>query len=431
MYGDFSRLTFNRANHYTAVWSQQGRMLVDSDFNEQTAILLDWMRTLAIDFIGPAGGPIETAGFGITATGNDLVLSPGHYYVFGIRCEVPPVGADGEPTTYLSLEPDPQTLRSEPYLVYLQVWERSVNSLQVPSLLEPALGPMSPDTTTRTQVAWSLDLTAPPQPSSTGEDPVNTLFSNMNDPEQPNIDDPQQPRPLLHATATGGFTGVENQLYRVEIHLGSGQSGSGDGPTFKWSRDNGSVEFGFDDYKTEKSDGTIRTTIYLSGSALPGRPQLELGDYVEVVDKFWKPFGAADLLLMIVGVDRLAGTVTLDGAVNGSTDLPALLRRWDGASGDGISTRPPAGDTMIALENGIAIEFFPDDAFCQRGDYWLIPARAATGQIYGATTADSGAPPYGPARHYAPLAEIDGTTVTDLRSLFTHLAWPDTPAATS
>jgi hypothetical protein len=123
--------------------------------------------------------------------------------------------------------------------------------------------------------------------------------------------------------------------------------------------------------------------------------------------------------------------VTLDGALNGSTDLPALLRRWDGASGDGISISPPAGDTMIALENGIEIEFSPDNAFYQRGDYWLIPARAATAKIYGPTTAESGAPSYGPARHYAPLAQIDGATPKDLRSRFTHLAWPDMSAAPS
>src|ERR1700694_3731117 len=63
MYGDFSRLTFDPGNHYTAVWSQQGRIQLDADFNEQTAILLDWMRTLARDFIGPAGGHILWARF--------------------------------------------------------------------------------------------------------------------------------------------------------------------------------------------------------------------------------------------------------------------------------------------------------------------------------------------------------------------------------
>jgi hypothetical protein len=432
MYGDYSRFSFNRANHYTAVWSQQARTLLDADFNEQTAIMLDWMRTLAIDFIGPAGGHILNGGFDVTVQGDDLVLSPGHYYVFGIRCEVPAVEAGGTATTYKSLEPKAKELPSEAYLVYLTVWERSVNSLRDPNLLEPALGPMSPDTTTRTQVAWSLDFTKPPQASSTAEDPVDTLFGNMNNPHQPNINDPAQPAPLLLASMDTSFTGLENQLYRVEIHRGSAKSSGGAGPTFKWSRDNASIEFAFASFGIDKlTDGTIQSTVTLSGSTSAGRPQLEVGDCVEVIDKSWKPFGEPDSLLTVVGVDRVAGTVTLDGAINKHTTQPAVLRRWDGGSGDGISITPAAGESAIPLENGIQIEFSPAGAFYQRGDYWLIAARAATGLIYGPTIDDPGAPPYGPARHYAPLAQIDSTGKTDLRSRFTHLAWPDMTAAPS
>ena len=100
MYGDFSRLTFNRANSYTAAWSQQGRMQFDADFNEQTAILLDWIRTLATDFMGPAGGT-DSAGFEVTIDGSgELSLSAGHYYVAGIRCEIPAPRPDGKLPTY-------------------------------------------------------------------------------------------------------------------------------------------------------------------------------------------------------------------------------------------------------------------------------------------------------------------------------------------
>ena len=41
--------------------------------------------------------------------------------------------------------------------------------------------------------------------------------------------------------ATSGYLGVENQLYRVEVHTGGTVAASK--PTFKWSRENGSVEF--------------------------------------------------------------------------------------------------------------------------------------------------------------------------------------------
>jgi hypothetical protein len=383
MYGDFSRLTFNRANDYTAVWSQQGRMQLDSDFNEQMAILLDWMRQFAIDFIGPAGGHIENAGFAVTLKDNDLVLSPGHYYVFGIRCEIPAVDSDGNPLTvsYRSLHPHHPELPPEPYLVYLKVWERSVNWLQDATLLEPALGPTSPDTTIRTKVAWSLGfITPPPTATGPGDDPVDDLFKNMNDPAQPNIHDPNE-------------------------------------PTFKWSRDNGSVEFGI--------DSCNGNSVQLSGGGLPGRPKLEIGDFVEVIDKSWKPFGSPGPLFTIVGVDPIEHTVTLDQAVPNTPTRPAILRCWDSV-GDSVDGTP------MVMDNGIQIQFTsPTNAFYQRGDYWLIPARAATGQIYGPTTGDNGAPPYGPARHYAPLAQVDNQTPTDLRTRFTHLAWPDTSATPS
>ena len=44
------------------------------------------------------------------------------------------------------------------------------------------------------------------------------------------------------APAPWGYRGVENQLYRVEVHRG----GDAEEATFKWSRDNGSVEFGLE-----------------------------------------------------------------------------------------------------------------------------------------------------------------------------------------
>jgi hypothetical protein len=57
----------------------------------------------------------------------------------------------------------------------------------------------------------------------------------------------------------------------------------------------------------------------------------------------------------------------------------------------------------------------------------LVPARVATGQVYGPINT-GGASPNGPQRHFAPLAQIaDGAEPTDLRTLFTHLAWPNTP----
>jgi hypothetical protein len=77
MHADLSRLTFRPERHYSAVVAQQGRVQLDADANEQTAIQLHQVRTLARDLIGRYGGPLwprtaagrDTAGFRIEYVG--------------------------------------------------------------------------------------------------------------------------------------------------------------------------------------------------------------------------------------------------------------------------------------------------------------------------------------------------------------------------
>ena len=57
MRGDFSRDTFDPRRHFSRVLMQQGRVQLDADWNEQTAILLRYLRTLAADVFGAHAGP--------------------------------------------------------------------------------------------------------------------------------------------------------------------------------------------------------------------------------------------------------------------------------------------------------------------------------------------------------------------------------------
>src|SRR5262245_61533849 len=73
MKGDFSRDTFDPANHFSGVLMQQGRVQLDADWNEQASILLHYLRTLARDVFGNAGGPAQNLGFRVlTAATTDL-----------------------------------------------------------------------------------------------------------------------------------------------------------------------------------------------------------------------------------------------------------------------------------------------------------------------------------------------------------------------
>ena len=85
MKGDFTRVTFDPSKNYCRVLMQQGRVTLDADANEQTAILLHYLRTLARDLIGPYAAPGADPGFQLGFDDvNKLTISAGRYYVDGI-----------------------------------------------------------------------------------------------------------------------------------------------------------------------------------------------------------------------------------------------------------------------------------------------------------------------------------------------------------
>jgi hypothetical protein len=96
-----------------------------------------------------------------------------------------------------------------------------------------------------------------------------------------------------------------------------------------------------------------------------------------------------------------------------------LLRRWDRAPGsspnqsgfalDGTTFVRKAGaeGAWVDLESGIQVQLGGGGEF-RSGDYWLIPARVATGDVRWPRD-DSGPmarPPRGVEHHYAPLAVV-------------------------
>jgi hypothetical protein len=439
VYGDYSRIRSIRPSEgqptpYSAVWAQQGRLLVDAELNEQTAIVLDYLRTLAVDFIGPFGGHIHRAGFEVVPEEDGFAFSSGHYYVHGVRCEAGPVS---------DLElPEP------PFVIYLLVWERTISAIQDPSLAEPALGPDMANTTRRSQVAWRARSTPRlhgSQKTLTGEESVEHIVDgfarhNAEPGERPLLradvaraalqDDPST------APTTAPYRGFENQLYRVEIHSG-GRPGEA---TFKWSRDNGSVEFAVEDL--DGPDGQGELTAKLKRLWIDARSGLEPGDWVELVDDDWFPSGDPPALLQVKSIARAAREVRLiagGGTYDSGRAKHPYLRRWDQSPDSGAADNaievvevPADADEWIELEDGVRIQFLEAGGNYQRGDYWLIPARTATGGVLWPASEDGplAQSPAGPARYRAPLALVtrgddpDDLKITDLRTLFTHLAWP-------
>jgi len=465
MYGDFSRINgfpprstgagpAGTTSSYSGVWAQQGRVQLDSDLNEQTALVREFLRTLTIDVVGPFGGPACGAGFkvrvvpatGPVAAGADLVLGAGHYYVYGLRCEIPKRDESGWEleASYRGRSgfgsgigplPDP------PFLVTLAVWERTVTAIQDPRLLEPALGANPPDTSVRSQVMWDLILShhtpddAPIHHDDTAED-INGRFIDYQHHTQPDRAGALRARvtggpdtaddPTTLPTA-GGYRGAENQLYRVEIHRG-GLPGEA---TWKWSRDNGSVQFAIDSL-----DGNTAVLADLGRDQAGG---LHVGDWVEIIDDTWTPQATPPPLQQVGEVDVSGRSVTLHGEITVSyrnTDLHPFLRRWDqqptetAKAADNalpLQETEPGGD-WTELEDGVHIQFIAEQSRHHnytRGDYWLLPART-TGELLwpGPPGNPAAIRPHGPTRRFAPLALVTSLNpphVRDLRTLFPDL----------
>lgn len=419
MKGDFSRITFDPKKHYSRVLMQQGRVQLDADWNEQAAIILHRLETMARDLIGPFGGPAAECGFEITVdVGGSLAfgIGRGRYYVDGILCD-----ADDNATKFDIKELGNQDRVffdvSFEYLVYVDVWEQYINAVEDPNILEPALG--GAETSGRSKVVWSFHIMALQKPA--GDSIITGALQRLQSNQGRNgrlkvetkTDDHNDGPCILPPNA--GFRGLENQLYRVEVHIG----GKASEATFKWSRENGSIIF-----PIAHADGQVIVLDPLCSTM-----GLKSGDWVELVQDDLTAQVLPKDLLKIKFVDSLKREVTMMDKVQANAQKHPYLRRWEGAAITIVE------DHLFTLEDGIQITFVKsqDGQHGQHtyraGDFWCIPARTA-GE--GRVTWPAAVPPDGVIHHYAPLAvlTLDGnnkfTKRLDCRMKFAGIGIPIT-----
>ena len=511
---DISRNTFNAWNDYLGVLMQQGRVHLDSDWNELLAEFTRRIQAGSLDVVGLTGVPSTTPGafqIGITVDSSGsthLGIGAGRMYVDGVLAENHGFSSavQWDPTlgdltgSAVDYSAQPYVLGaalpasgsgSGHYLVYLDVWQREVSSLQDPGLVDPAVGI---DTTGRLQTVWQVKLLdigafAGPFASSTPDAALwnATTATPAGIAAGPMWQTLIQGSPsLLSSGPAQGYTGQENQLYRVEIHQGGTPAATSTLPvslpfptgtaTFKWSRENASVAAGVTAI-TLGTNSLAQPASQLTVTSL-GRDQVlgfNVGDWIEITDDFLELNGTSSALgsasstqpgelHYIDSINTAALTVTLDSPVstanfpltNGFTDPSrhTRIRRWDQSGtvyladgqtpyanlqsantagvqpallGNASIPVPPPGTSLI-LENGITVAFDltagGSGAF-QTGDYWTLAARSAD----GSATALSTAPPEGIGHHLCRLAIVDFTAtppavVSDCRTVFQSLANP-------
>src|SRR5919109_2012135 len=86
--GDYTRFTFDPADDHSGVLMQQGRVMLDADFNELADIIDRRFRATTMDTIGRCTVPRETPeGFLIQISGGTLSIGRGRLYADGLLAE--------------------------------------------------------------------------------------------------------------------------------------------------------------------------------------------------------------------------------------------------------------------------------------------------------------------------------------------------------
>ena len=432
MSGDYSRQRFDPQRDFSGVLMQQGRVQLDADWNEQVEILDRRWRAETLDVVGRCGVPHSTPlGFqiGVDAKGQ-LTIGRGRIYVDGLLAENHGGGTLEFDALLAESRGSADTIDfgSQPYvplpaplpkpgkhLIYLDVSQREMTFLEAPDLVEKAVGV---DTTARLQTVWQVKILPDPLDAATTCGTPDeklpgwpqVIPSSAGRLSTAVVDIPKEQGPCL-LPPTVGYRGLENRLYRVEIH----QGGSPKKATFKWSRDNASV------VSAVTAIPTLDTLI-VDQTGRDSVLRFNEGDWIEITDDVQSLSALPNGMLpgemrKIKQVDPMTRTITLDTSLTATVFATTAdkiqsrhtrIRRWDQTGADVVANQgvlPVPGDaTPVTLEDGIQVSFSTDPKTKKGefhvGDYWVFAARTADATIEELNHA----PPRGIHHHFGRLA---------------------------
>ena len=466
MGADLSRIRSNPLLDFAGVELKQGGVLLDADFNELVAVIDRRLRAAASDILGRSTVSSTTPdAFKITAVAGALSIGNGRLYVDGLLAENHGV-ASTDPAKKLfdpvMAEPtfaDPVDYAAQPYLpnapalpttgthlVYLDVWQRELTYLERPELVEIAVGV---ETSSRLQTVWQVRALGDDADGATcaSRDDDVAGWSELIAPSSGRLttgtfDVPPSSDPC-ELPPTGGYRGMENQTYRVEIQDPGLPGGTA---TFKWSPNNACVG-------SRVASMVSATELELQTLGRDDVLRFNMGDWVEIIDdvrEFSQRCGEIRQITVNEAARRITFTAALPAEMIPSTfpdsDFPRernlRVKRWDqkhkvlrvaadgttpvfqdlDATGSAGVINVPAAGTTLLLENGVTVSFAStatgsgDNGF-RAGDYWVFAARTADASV---ELLDN-APPLGIHHHYARLGfwNVAAGTVSDCRT-----PWP-------
>nr|WP_314445294.1 DUF6519 domain-containing protein [uncultured Sphingomonas sp.] len=447
------RMLTGEKRAFRAVVPRQGQVLLDTDFDDLARLTNDRLETGDADIIGARGRlavPALSSGFAVSSVNLgggkiDAEVSPGRGYLDGWLIEnraLFTLSAAG-PTT---AQPHPwnRPAQPTPAIVAIRAVIRLVDPVEEPALADRALG--DAQASGRSLVDWQV-FTIPvttPKPLNCSDVPDSDPWKAINKSSTGRLQfqktTPVGPTSPCELIESGGYSRLENLLYRVEVHGGEQATGAPDraidGPRFKLdklqlklSRRNASV--------LARVTKVAGNTFTVSPSALDPRNWFAEGQLAELVsvhddvdptlaDGKERMFRIAKVEDDKVELLDGAGTATV-AAVGANDDGSWYLRLWDSLpEGETLAIAKPDGtgtkSLPISLGDGIAITLGAGAGdWYRRGDYWTCAMRA-DGEIEWVEGQEL--EPLGPARRYAPLAVINAApmSVEDCRIAIASLA---------
>jgi hypothetical protein len=448
---DISRSAFDPRKLYTSVRMQQGRVILDDDWNENERIANEDLRRSRVDIVGPAGSPDE--GFRISnahvaADGRiDFDIGSGSFYLGGNRLELHPA------VTYLlqsdALQPSELAVsassgvRSD--LAVLMTYQQPVSAVEDSELFEVALG--GPDTTTRLRTMQRVVLWADikgdtcveawqalqAQLEAAGQGTLNAEHELIVDAELTvSFAAGEPPEDLCTPSAAGGYLGAENQAIRVQLV------------------DNGHLTWGFNNaaplYRVQVAADRQTVTMLTEPKDEAHWPlaeqTVEILPWTAVLSNNEKIADSQGHLTRVsASYNPDTGQLTLadpipttgfddwdsrdDAATLAQGGTYYYLRVWNRGADHTAEPAIPftPGTAMTLGQTGLQITF--SGTQFRAGDYWIIAARPETPNRVVPWELEQGLGPHGRRLFITPLALIhwpqnsaDRPQIHDCRSRF-------------
>ncbi len=446
---DITRNLLQPGKHYVGARMQQGRPILDSDWNEDAALEAEDLRTTLLDITGAYGS--SNAGFHVSGVQPQWVLSAqgqsvgtydfevgaGSFFVGGIRVETESGESFLDQPDWLMLREAASNLPVKPMiddlalsggirhdLVYLHVWEQPVSVVEDGELRERAQG--GGDSSTRVRrmhrvevacgvssespdLALAEALSALTNEAGVYEPSTGELRSQI----RMGISPVTQGGDPCGSQQIGGYVGHENQAIRIELR----------GPrSFTWGFCNASPLYRVEALSstrirlvTQPRDELLRPRADQIVEILPASAMLSNGEHTAELH--------GQLARVVTGYNPKTGEIEIDtelpttwttsstqtSATGTSTNLwtaPQLFMRvWDRGSDvtspleiPFVSHQPvPLGHT------GLQATFL---GVGRTGDFWVVAARKTTPKQVWPWELLQGVAPQGTRHYYAPLAVL-------------------------